>query len=509
MHKRTSILMSSLLMTGVAAAIVLGSLGSRASVSAAPAAPAGEHRVCPSGCTYSSIQAAVDATQPGDVVKVAQGTYTDLHHTPSLDTATFTATQIVAITKSITIRGGYSGTDWNLPDLEAHPTILDAGGQGRVMVIVGNGITPIVEGLRLTGGDAAGLAGDIYWGYDVGGGVYAYRAAPKLKNNWVFSNTAQAGGGLFLHEDIIYEDSAYLEANQVLSNSASLRGGGLYLAGGRFTVSGCHVARNRSTGNGGGLFLAGGSPTLVGNVIADNEAEGTYGHGGGLYLHNCDGTLRQNRVTGNKAGGNGGGIEVYKREPLLEANILMANVARQGGGLSVDDSAARIVNQVIVGNQASLYGSGLWIRRSVGARLLHTTIAENSGGDGSGVYVTNHSEACSTVMMTNTIISHHGLGIVVTGGNTATLDATLWYTNTGGNTDGDGAIITYRDHTGAPAFAADGYHLTASSAAIEEGVSTDVTTDIDGDARPTGDDPDLGADEFVLRHIYLPLIIRH
>ncbi len=506
MDKRIPVLVSSLLIAGVVAAITLVALGSRAS--ATPAAPAGEHRVCPSGCTYSSIQAAVDAAQPGDVIKVAQGTYTDLHHIPSLETATFTATQIVAITKSITIRGGYSGADWNLPDPEVHPTILDAGGQGRVMVIVGNGITPIIEGLRLTGGDAAGLAGDIYWGYDVGGGVYAYRAAPKLKNNWVFSNTAQDGGGLFLHEDIIYEDSAYLESNQVLSNSASLRGGGLYLAGGRFTVTACRVASNKSA-TGGGLFLAGGSPTLVGNVISDNEAEDTYGHGGGLQLHNCGGTLRQNRVTGNKAGGNGGGIEIYSREPLLEANILMANVATKGGGLSVDDSAARIVNQVIVGNQASLYGSGLWIRRSAGTRLLHTTIAENSGGDGSGVYVTNHSEAYSTVMMTNTIIAHHGLGIVVTGGNTATLDATLWYANTGGNTGGDGTLTTYRDHSGNPAFAADGYHLTASSAAIEEGVSTDVTTDIDGDARLTGGDPDLGADEFVLRHVYLPLVIRH
>lgn len=508
MDRRYTLVVGSILGACLAAIALAGSLQSQSVARADTVTVSAELRVCPVECAYASVQAAVDAAQPGDVIKVAEGTYTGVHHLPSLDTATFTATQIVAITKSITIRGGYSGTDWNLPDPEAHPTILDAGGQGRVMVIVGNGITPIIEGLRLTGGDAAGLAGDIYWGYDVGGGVYAYRAAPKLKNNWVFSNTAQDGGGLFLHEDIIYEDSAYLESNQVLSNSASLRGGGLYLAGGRLTVTACRIADNKSAG-GGGLFLAGGSPTLIGNVIADNEVEGTYSHGGGLHLHNCNGTLRRNRVTGNKAGGNGGGIEVYGREPLLEANILMANVAWQGGGLSVDDSAARIVNQVIVGNQASLYGSGLWIRRSVGARLLHTTIADNGGGAGSGVYITNHSEAYSTVMMTNTIISRHGLGIVVTGGNTATLDATLWYANTGGNTGGDGTITTYRDHSDDPAFAADGYHLTAGSAAIDKGVSTDVTTDIDGDERPTGDDPDLGADEFVLRHIYLPLVIRH
>ena len=40
------------------------------------AAPAGELHVCSSGCTYTSVQAAVDAASDGDVIKVAAGTYT-------------------------------------------------------------------------------------------------------------------------------------------------------------------------------------------------------------------------------------------------------------------------------------------------------------------------------------------------------------------------------------------------------------------------------------------------
>jgi pectin methylesterase-like acyl-CoA thioesterase len=37
---------------------------------------AAELHVCPSGCPYAAVQAAVDAASTGDVIKVAAGTYT-------------------------------------------------------------------------------------------------------------------------------------------------------------------------------------------------------------------------------------------------------------------------------------------------------------------------------------------------------------------------------------------------------------------------------------------------
>jgi len=47
---------------------------------------------------YATVQAAVDAADPGDEIKVAEGTYNDIHTIPDLNTAIFTATQIVAVT---------------------------------------------------------------------------------------------------------------------------------------------------------------------------------------------------------------------------------------------------------------------------------------------------------------------------------------------------------------------------------------------------------------------------
>lgn len=141
------------------------------------------------------------------------------------------------------------------------------------------------------------------------------------------------------------------------------------------------------------------------------------------------------------------------------------------------------------------------------ADLLHTTIARNSGGDGRGVYVTDWSGTYSTVILTNTILVSHTVGISITGGNTVTVNGILWYGTPITVSQSATATVTVQNqHTGDPAFAADGYHLTAGSAAIDRGVDATVTIDIDGD--PRLDIPDIGADEYVL-YVYLPLVVRN
>ena len=75
------------------------------------------------------------------------------------------------------------------------------------------------------------------------------------------------------------------------------------------------------------------------------------------------------------------------------------------------------------------------------------------------------------------------------------------------NTDGAGSIAITGEYAGDPVFAADGYHLTAGSAAINRGVRAGVVDDIDGQARDVA--PDLGADEYPLEERgYLPIILR-
>lgn len=430
-------------------------------------------RVNDHAVTYSTVQAAVDAAQAGDLVKVA-GHCSDINLHGGL-------VQVVSLDKSLTIQGGYTTTNWSVPDSSANPTTLDAAGHGRVLVIQG-AIAPTIEGLRITGGNAEGMGGGAWWGQDSGGGVYVSDASPVISGNVIYDNgSSYYGGGVFLHNS-----GATLTANTITGNTAL------------------------PWGWGGGLFIRNsGDATLARNTISGNTAGNG---GGGLSLNDSNATLRDNMIRGNSAS-TGAGLELVWSDADLVGNIVAGNTALSlGGGLSLLGGAPTLVNTVVADNsltsQEAGLGSGIHVRYS-SPRLMHTTIARNFGGDSSGVYVARYGAPTlpSTVAMTNTIVAGQAVGITVTMGSTATLNATLWHANDA-DWGGEGTINHTNDHAGNPAFAGDGYHLTGSSAAIDRGVDAKVRADIDGDDRPQGAGYDLGADEFLSR-IYLPLVMRN
>jgi hypothetical protein len=182
-----------------------------------------------------------------------------------------------------------------------------------------------------------------------------------------------------------------------------------------------------------------------------------------------------------------GGISQNNTIPM-DGNIITSTMP-MGGGVSL--FAAPVMKNTVLADNMPEHGRTPTPHSS--PSLIHSTIARNQGGDNSGISVI-HGEACDcTVEMTNTILVSHTVGITVSRSNTLTLVGTLWYSNT---TDWDGAgtvVASAPNLYDDPQFAADGYHISAGSPAIDQGVPAGVTSDVDGNPRDLL--PDLGADE--------------
>lgn len=349
-----------------------------------------------------------------------------------------------------------------------------------------------------------------------GGGLLLTAAiASQVAGNQVFANAAgECGGGLSL-----MAGAGILLADNRIYDNAAFDGGGLCLDfNDGVQLMNSEIYANRAAGNGGGAYVSDIAPALAGNRIYSNTAQAA---GGGFYIMwTVDGAdLTANQVYSNTAQAEGGGIAVVASDALVfTGNRIWGNMAggAGGGGLYMVNSAdSLLVNNVVHDNRISgvAPGAGLALDYTRNLRLLHTTLSNNHGGAGSAVYVTDGrgdgSPPESSAWLTNTILVSCTTGIHVTTGNQAALDGVLWYGVAVTVTKGATATVAVaHQFTGDPAFAADGYHLTRASAAIDRGVNAGVDGDIDGEPRPQSGGYDLGADEYAVRRVYLPLIRR-
>ena len=255
-----------------------------------------------------SIQYAVDRADPGDLIKVAAGTYTDVVTRPASIWypevyPKDTITQVVIITKSLQMRGGYSMSDWTTSDPRVYPTTLDGEDEKRVVFVIGE-ITVTLENLHIRGGAADG---DRITPYEFGGGLSIISATGTVSGTEIHHNEAPFGGGAFLGAARFI-----LKNNRVFSNTADFMGGGLSL------WASDHTELNQ-------------------NRIYSNTA-GSLG-GGLLVMASAHTELDQNRIYHNR-GAFGGGAAVYQvDDSTFTRNLVFGNGAQLAGGILVDQES--------------------------------------------------------------------------------------------------------------------------------------------------------------------------
>lgn len=497
---------------------------------------------------YDTVQAAIDAASgSGSVVQVA-GTCGDL----------FTRhgqAQIGYISKTLTLRGGYN-TDFSVHDPAQYPAVLDAQGAGRVLYIT---TTATVEDFTLTGGHG-GYGGAVYVDLGIGdavtfrantihdntagqggGGIYVYggydgwdpSGKVTLISNQMEDNSANYGGAVAI--GVVAQIT--VTRNTFQGNSAQGKGGALQV----WQIADMQIADNAVLSNtaqsgGGGVYIDNGAyGALISNTIAYNRA--TAGDGGGVLQEEyANYTLENNTIFSNTASGNGGGIcalgdssgysgpfrfkfneiaynhstdggglyvhgNACYASSVMQGNLIRSNTAsRDGGGLFIIycEQLGGFLNNAVIDNTAGNIGSGIRVHGpfDMSWPMVHTTLGNNTGGDGAGLSASGGADP----VITNTLIYSQSVGVLVDGnGSNAQLDTTFWddSVSTHTATSNGGALQETASLQGNAALSADGYHLTSQSPAINAGNSNvTVSDDIDGQSRNDGR-PDIGADEYV------------
>ena len=298
---------------------------------------------------YSTIQEAIDASDDGDVIQVAPGTYSgpgnrDIHIGG----------------KAITLRG--DGAGQTKIDCTNHRGFYFRGGESA---------NAVLRGFTIIGGRAPGSV------------------IPSDGDDWDLSSAHPIGGGIFC------EFSSPTIVDCVIKNCAAELGGGIGAVGGAPKIYDCVIENcqagglgsGQSRGYGGGIALIRGAQARVFNCEIRNNLAYSDSLGAGLYcrqsratLVNCDISYNsaQSSVNGGGVycGGTGSGI-------VLEKCLISNNTAEAGAGVFTEQfDYARLTNCTVADNK--LAGTAATIAGGIhsvsGDILIRNSIVWNNDG---------------------------------------------------------------------------------------------------------------------------------
>jgi hypothetical protein len=408
--------------------------------------------VCPSGCTYATIQAAVNAAISGDLIDIGPGVYTEL---------------VLVDVPNLTFAGAGAGD-----------TVVE-GPADSAFVFYANAMTATLSGVTLRSLLLSPIDGGCIRNYamltvrdsvletcqtqGVGGGIYT-RGDLVLEHVTMRTNTSVPlplpmsansgrGGGLYVDGDTIFGGPTVRVLNSELTGNTALFGGGIYIgAGARVFIDSTLLDGNTAgdstgaflyTGRGGGIRTFG-ELHLTNSTLIGNSADL---HGGGMAVNCTDADVRiaNTLVTGNYTEGatfdagalpSGGGLYVESGGMVkVVGSEFNGNVSGYGGGIGVYNlllqGSVTVTQSGLLANIAVGNGGGLWIFG--GDVTLNTTTVASNYAEGWGGGIDGGNVGNSVLALKSaTIFGNFAEG---TGGGLANVfDATLRNTILAGNT---------------------------------------------------------------------------
>ena len=414
-----------------------------------------------------SLATAMSQAVDGDRVVIAGGVYTG------------SGAEVIAVTENVHLTGGWDGNSgWLVVDPEVYKTILDGEDKRRVVSISGNPRATL-DGLIIRGG----------WHKFTGGGIY------------------------------IQDGRITISHCQVVHNDGGERGGGIYIASGVVTIENNTISRNSSTLDGAGIHVESGTVDILQNSITFN---GSPDEGGGIYVESGTVNVDDNDISNNTAGNAGGGMKLADGLVLgaVGGNRFAGNQASLGSALITDRAAIRFHDNVVMDNEGLC---ALVFSHQAGdvTRAWNNIVARNEQAallvEGGTAHLTHNTIADhplsaiavdlnAKLVAINNIIARiaDGSGSIQIWNGTLVANRNLFWANAADPNTGTDPLFgdpRFRDRPRGD------YHLLSGSAAIDLGVDMLITSDIDGQARPHGPAPDVGADEYYSL-VYLPILIR-
>jgi hypothetical protein len=234
------------------------------------------------------------------------------------------------------------------------------------------------------------------------GGTLEMKAGSRITGN---RNTYYSGGGVY-----VAGGTFTMSGGAVSGNSASSYGGGVCVAGGTFIMSGGAVSGNSSSyssssqavSSGGGVYVAGGTFTMSGGAVSGNSSSASAyssyslvasSSGGGVYVGSGTFTMSGGTVSGNSSSAassssssdsdsNGGGVYVGSGTFTMSGGTVSGNSASSSNSSPNSSYSYSSGGGVYVGSGTFTMSGG-----AVSGNSASSSSNSSSNSSGGGVYV--------------------------------------------------------------------------------------------------------------------------